>query len=89
MGFWKRSNRQSGQNPAPVSYPKAGEYVVQLIATNTKGCKDTTDTTPPSHLFIYPIPSVNAGADTTICLGTPLQLNATGTLQLLITGFRR
>jgi len=77
---WNFGNGQTatGQNPAPVSYPKAGEYVVQLIATNTVGCKDTTDTTPPSHLFIYPIPSVNAGGDTTICLGTPLQLNATG-----------
>ena len=77
---WNFGNGQTatGQNPAPVSYPKAGEYVVQLIATNTVGCKDTTDTTPPSHLFIYPIPAVNAGADTTICLGTPLQLNATG-----------
>jgi gliding motility-associated-like protein len=77
---WNFGNGQTGtgQNPAPVSYPKAGEYVVQLIATNIKGCTDTTDTSPPSHLFIYPIPAVNAGADTTICLGTPLQLNATG-----------
>jgi len=77
---WDFGNGQkgNGQNPAPVSYPKAGEYVVQLIATNTKGCSDTTDTTPPQHLFIYPIPSVNAGPDTTICLGTPLQLNASG-----------
>ena len=78
---WDFGNGQTatGQNPAPVSYPKTGEYVVRLIATNTKGCSDTTDTTPPSHLFIYPIPSVFAGLDTTICLGTPLQLNATGT----------
>jgi gliding motility-associated-like protein len=77
---WNFGNGQTatGQNPAPVSYPKAGEYVVQLIATNTKGCSDATDTTTPSHLFIYPIPAVNAGADTTICLGSPLQLNATG-----------
>jgi gliding motility-associated-like protein len=69
-----------GQNPAPVSYPKAGQYTVQLIATNTMGCKDTAGTVPPNYLFIYPIPSVNAGADTTICLGTPLQLIATGSL---------
>jgi gliding motility-associated-like protein len=77
---WNFGNGQTatGQNPAPVSYPKAGEYVVALIATNTKGCSMMTDTTMPSHLFIYPIPAVNAGADTTICLGTPLQLNASG-----------
>ncbi len=64
--------------PNPVSYPKAGEYVVSLTATNTEGCSTMTDTTAPNHLFIYPIPAVNAGADTTICLGTPLQLNASG-----------
>jgi gliding motility-associated-like protein len=77
---WSFGNNQTatGQNPAPVSYPKAGEYVVKLVATNTKGCSMQTDTTTPNHLFIYPIPAVNAGADTTICLGTPLQLNASG-----------
>ncbi|HEY4966365.1 MAG TPA: PKD domain-containing protein, partial [Puia sp.] len=77
---WSFGNGQTAnvQNPAPVSYPKAGEYIVQLIATNTMGCKDTTDTTPPSHLFIYPIPTVNAGADITICDTSTLQLNATG-----------
>jgi gliding motility-associated-like protein len=77
---WSFGNGQTatGPNPAPVSYPIAGEYIVQLIATNTLGCKDTTDTTPPSHLFIYPIPTVNAGADVTICDTSLLPLNATG-----------
>jgi gliding motility-associated-like protein len=77
---WNFGNGQTGntQTPNPVSYPKAGEYVVSLTATNTKGCSMMTDTTTPNHLFIYPIPAVNAGADTTICLGVPLQLNATG-----------
>ncbi len=78
--LWNFGNGQSSmlQNPNPVSYPKAGEYVVSLTATNTEGCSMMTDTTAPNHLFIYPIPVVNAGADTTICLGTPLQLNASG-----------
>ena len=78
---WSFGNGQSatGQFPASVSYPKAGEYVVSLTATNTEGCSMMTDTTTPNHLFIYPIPAVNAGADTTICLGTSaLQLNASG-----------
>ena len=77
---WNFGNGQTdtAQNPAPVSYPKAGEYVVYVTATNTKGCSTMTDTIEPNHLFIYPIPSVNAGADTTICLGTPLQLDASG-----------
>ena len=77
---WNFGNGKSSmvQNPNPVSYPKAGEYIVSLTATNTEGCSMMTDTTAPNHLFIYPIPAVNAGADTTICLGTPLQLNASG-----------
>ncbi len=66
------------QNPDPVSYPKAGEYVVSLTATNTKGCSMMTDTTAPNHLFIYPIPAVNAGADTRYVSVQPLQLNASG-----------
>ncbi len=51
----------------------------QLIATNTKGCSDDDRQTKPIHLFIYPIPTVNAGADTTIVWDTStLQLYATG-----------
>ncbi len=77
---WNFGNGQTAnvQNPSAVNYPKAGEYVVELTATNTKGCSMMTDTTAPNHLFIYPVPTVNAGADTTICLGTPLQLNGSG-----------
>lgn len=77
---WNFGNTQTGTgaNPPPVSYPKAGEYVVQATATNARGCTSKTDTTKPNHLFIYPSPTVFAGADTTICLGDNLQLNATG-----------
>jgi gliding motility-associated-like protein len=78
---WSFGNGQSatGQFPPSVSYPKAGEYIVSLTATNTAGCSTMTDTTTPNHLFIYPIPTVNAGADVTICDTSTLQLNATGT----------
>jgi gliding motility-associated-like protein len=76
--FGNGSAPVTGQTPAPVNYPKQGEYVVSLTATNTKGCSTMTDTTKPNHLFIYPIPEVNAGTDTTICLGNSLQLLATG-----------
>ncbi len=77
---WDFGNGQTSalQNQAGVSYPKAGQYKVQLIATNTKGCRDTTDTGIPFNLFIYPIPNVNAGADTTICDTSTLQLLASG-----------
>ncbi len=79
---WDFGNLQTStlQNPAPVSYPKAGQYKVQLIATNTKGCSDTTDKGIPFNLFIYPIPTVNAGADTTICDTSSLQLLASGSV---------
>ncbi len=78
---WIFGNGQSatGQFPAAVSYPKAGEYIVSLTATNKAGCSMMTDTTKPNHLFIYPIPSVDAGPDVTICDTSKLQLNATGT----------
>ncbi len=78
---WIFGNGQSatGQFPAAVNYPKAGEYIVSLTATNTAGCSMMTDTTKPNHLFIYPIPSVDAGQDVTICDTSKLQLNATGT----------
>jgi gliding motility-associated-like protein len=66
------------QNPLPVNYPKAGSYFVQVIGTNNKGCTDTAT----QQLLIFPIPVVNAGADTTICLGTPLVMNATGNASL-------
>ena len=78
MGFRQRTNIQHGKIRPHVSYPKAGQYKVQLIATNTKGCSDTTDKGILSNLFIYPIPSVNAGADATICDTSTLQLLASG-----------
>jgi gliding motility-associated-like protein len=79
---WVFGNGQtaSGQNQPGISYPKAGEYVVYATAKNAKGCITMTDTAgPATHLFIYPIPSVNAGIDATICDTSSLQLNATGT----------
>ena len=77
---WDFGNQQTSalQVPLSVSYPKAGQYKVQLIATNTKGCSDTTDKGIQYNLFIYPIPSVNAGADVTICDTSTLQLLASG-----------
>ena len=75
---WDFANGQTGngQFPTPplISYPKAGDYPVQLVAINKYGCTDTAI----QHLYIYPIPTVEAGIDTTICLGTTLLLNATG-----------
>jgi len=77
---WNFGNTQTGTgaNPPNVSYPKAGEYVVSVIATDAKGCSTMSDTTSLNHLFVYPIPTVNAGPDVTICDTSNIQLNATG-----------
>ncbi|MBS1600317.1 MAG: PKD domain-containing protein [Bacteroidetes bacterium] len=73
---WDFDNGQTSllQTPPAQIYNKAGHYIVQLTATNSSNCS----TTDSADLFIYPIPNVSAGADTTICLGQSLTLNATG-----------
>lgn len=56
------------------SYINAGSYTITAIATNEFGCRDTAN-----KIFVAnPLPNTNAGADTIICLGTPVQLTATG-----------
>jgi gliding motility-associated-like protein len=44
------------------------------VVTNSSGCTDTANAT----VTIHPLPTTNAGNDTVLCLGTPLQLTATG-----------
>ncbi|MBA2562610.1 MAG: PKD domain-containing protein, partial [Chitinophagaceae bacterium] len=72
---WDFGNGQisSQQNPTQ-QYTTSGAYTVNVIATNSIGCKDTA-----SHsIFINPLPQTNAGNDAFLCLGTPLQLQASG-----------
>lgn len=61
-------------NGVLFSPTKSARYTV--TATDANGCKDT------SSLFILvnPLPSVNAGNDTNICVGTPAILKAKGAL---------
>ncbi|HTQ66937.1 MAG TPA: PKD domain-containing protein, partial [Puia sp.] len=74
--LWDFDNGQNStlQNPPSQTYAKAGHYVIKLTATNSTGCSSTDS----SDLFIYPLPTIYAGADTTICLGQSLPLQATG-----------
>ncbi|HTQ65274.1 MAG TPA: PKD domain-containing protein, partial [Puia sp.] len=74
--LWDFDNGQNStlQNPPSQTYAKAGHYVIKLTATNSTGCSSTDS----SDLFIYPLPTIYAGADTTICLGQSLPLSATG-----------
>jgi gliding motility-associated-like protein len=67
-------NTDTARNPVAQAYNTAGSYPLQLVVTNSSGCTDTVDTT----VVIHPLPTTNAGNDTVLCLGTPLQLNATG-----------
>lgn len=73
---WNFGNGQtSGQmNPAAVQYGTAGTYPVSLTVTNSSGCTDTVSTTVEA----YPIPTVSAGPDQEICLGTGEALAASG-----------
>ncbi len=62
------------QNPTGIVYGTAGTYSVKLITVNSSGCADTT-------LKVFqalPVPVVEAGADLTACLNSPVQLQASG-----------
>jgi gliding motility-associated-like protein len=45
-----------------------------VVGTDANGCKDTADVV----VTVRPLPTVSAGADKSICLGTSTQLSATG-----------
>jgi gliding motility-associated-like protein len=62
------------QNPPVINQSAPATLTIQLIATNSSGCKDTADKT----IVIHPLPVVDAGKDTTICLGGFASLNSTG-----------
>ena len=65
------NNVMNGVNFSPT---KSARYTV--TGTDANGCKDT------SSLFILvnPLPSVNAGNDTNVCVGTPAILKGKGAL---------
>lgn len=62
------------QNPPAIIRSVADTVFTQLIATNGTGCKDTAYKT----IVVHPLPTVSAGNDTTICLGTFATLNPAG-----------
>ena len=61
---------------SPVLFNTAGIYNLQLIATNSSGCKDTAI----SSLEAFALPDVIASADKMICLGTGQNISAAGAL---------
>ncbi len=60
------------QNPAHAF--TTGNYNVQLVATSLKGCSDTVS----KAITVFANPVAFAGPDSTVCAGTPVQLNGTG-----------
>jgi gliding motility-associated-like protein len=73
---WSLGNQQQSSLAVPPmqTYTNAGNYQIRVIATNASGCKDTATTT----IVAYALPLVNAGADTLVCKGTGIRMNATG-----------
>jgi gliding motility-associated-like protein len=74
--FWDftNGNSASDQNPEKQLFRKAGNYPVRIHATNQKGCSDTLI----QNLVVHPIPSLDAGPDSILCLGKPIQLKPKG-----------
>lgn len=62
------------QNPPAQIYNTVGTYNIQLIATNSTGCKDTVSKSIDAFL----VPVVDAGLDTLVCRGSGTTLHATG-----------
>ena len=61
-------------NPPVQHYTASGTFPVNLIVSNSLGCRDTVATTVEAYI----IPTVSAGPDTLICQGTGRTLQASG-----------
>jgi gliding motility-associated-like protein len=74
--FWDFGNGNTGatQNPGPQTFRAAGSATVRLTLTNGYGCKSMTE----KKITIHPLPLMDPGSDTVICLGQSVVLNTTG-----------
>ena len=70
-------NNDTILNPV-FNYNQSVQY--QLIATDTNGCskRDTIDVT------VHPLPTVDAGLDTALCIGTPYSLSGSSTADTVL-----
>lgn len=77
INYWKWTfddgSTLAAKNPTHF-YGPPGKYPVKLVVKNSRGCIDSVT----QDLEIFPLPNINAGPDTTICLGDTAQLNANG-----------
>ncbi|XZF12804.1 PKD domain-containing protein [Chitinophagaceae bacterium MMS25-I14] len=73
--YWIFHDGQTSTAANPShSYPGTGTYNITLIHNTTTGCRDTLDTS----VTFYPLPVIDAGPDTTICVGDAAILNPSG-----------
>jgi gliding motility-associated-like protein len=72
---WGNGNKSVTTSPMPFyyTYPKGGQYQVELLAEDTNGCVAVQDA---KQAVIYTLPLVNAGTDQLIVAGTRVVLNA-------------
>ncbi|MEJ7625276.1 MAG: PKD domain-containing protein [Ferruginibacter sp.] len=75
---WKFGNGDSSllKDPPAEMYTTSGLYAVSLFVTNSSGCIDTVS----SSINAFLVPTINAGSDTLICMGTSTKLKAAGAL---------
>jgi gliding motility-associated-like protein len=73
---WNVNNGSLTGNAHAITYifSFVGTYPVTLIAINAHGCKDTVTKT----ITINPLPVINAGLDTSVCIGDAATLTANG-----------
>jgi len=73
--LWQFGDDATDTLPATTyTYPNARSYKVQVKATNEFGCIDTAT----GNIVVQPLPGVNAGADTVLCLGQSMVLRPSG-----------
>ncbi len=60
-------------NPVNIIYPTGGTKTVNFTVTNQYGCT----TIKTSNISIHPLPTANAGMDSTICYNSSIQLGDT------------
>lgn len=72
---WQYGNGQSATGKEhKYVYPYAGKYNVQVTATNAHGCTGSSN----QQVTVLSLPVVDAGPDTSICLGQTLQMQPGG-----------
>ncbi len=72
---WGNGNTSITTSPMPFyyTYPRGGQYQVELTAEDTNGCVAVQDA---KQAVVYTLPLVNAGTDQLIVAGTAVVLNA-------------